>query len=210
MSEFAADNLIAEPHRPALVGAEVSQPSSLTPGQWGMISFLASEVAFFSTLIVTYIVSVDASGPEPTPAILSLPLVMGTTTCLLLSSLTIHLAESRLRQGQPTRFKLWWGATIALGTAFLAGTAFEWRGLVVEHGLTPSVNLFGSCYYTLVGFHALHVTIGVVIMAATLCVAASRRLPPLNHAAVGLVAWYWHFVDAVWIVVFSIVYIVCR
>jgi cytochrome c oxidase subunit 3/cytochrome o ubiquinol oxidase subunit 3 len=209
MSEFAADRLIAEPHRPALVGAEVTQASSLTPGQWGMISFLASEVAFFSTLIVTYITSVTADGSEPTPAILSLPLVIGTTACLLSSSLTIHIAERRLRQGQPTRFKLWWAATIALGILFLAGTAYEWRGLVVEHGLTPSVNLFGSSYYTLVGFHAAHVTIGIVIMAATLFVAASRRLP-LNHAAVGLVGWYWHFVDGVWIVVFSVVYLVCR
>jgi len=210
MSEFAADSLIAESRRTALVGEAVGQAPSLTPAQWGMISFLASEVAFFSTLIVTYITSVTPGGPEPTPAILSLPLVIGTTACLLFSSLTIHLAERRLRQGQPTRFKLWWGATIALGIAFLAGTAVEWRGLVVEHGLTPSVNLFGSSYYTLVGFHAAHVTIGVVIMVATLFVAASRRLAPLNHAAVGLVAWYWHFVDAVWIVVFSVVYLVCR
>ena len=210
MSEFAADSLITEPPRTGLAGDAVTQAPSLTKGQWGMISFLASEVAFFSTLIVTYITSVTADGPDPTPAILSLPLVIGTTACLLSSSLTIHLAERRLRQGQPSRFKLWWAATIVLGIAFLGGTAYEWRGLVVEHGLTPSINLFGSSYYTLVGFHAAHVTIGVVIMTATLFVAASRRLPPLNHAAVGLVAWYWHFVDGVWIVVFSVVYLACR
>jgi cytochrome c oxidase subunit 3/cytochrome o ubiquinol oxidase subunit 3 len=209
MSEFAADSLMTEPPRPEVVGETAMQAPALTKGQWGMLSFLASEVAFFSTLIVTYITSVTASGPEPTPTILSLPLVIGTTACLLSSSLTIHLAERHLRQGQPTRFKLWWTATIALGILFLAGTTYEWRGLVVEHGLTPSVNLFGSSYYTLVGFHAAHVTIGVVIMAATLFVAASRRLP-LNHAAVGLVGWYWHFVDGVWIVVFSVVYLVCR
>jgi cytochrome c oxidase subunit 3/cytochrome o ubiquinol oxidase subunit 3 len=210
MSEFAAESLITESPRAALAGEPVTQVPSLTKGQWGMLSFLASEVAFFSTLIVTYITSVTASGPEPTPAILSLPLVIGTTACLLSSSLTIHLAERRLRQGQPTRFKQWWGATIALGIAFLAGTAVELRGLIVEHGLTPSVNLFGSSYYTLVGFHAAHVTIGVIIMAAILWVQSSRTLPRPKEATVGLVAWYWHFVDAVWIVVFSVVYLVCR
>ena len=84
---------------------------------------------------------------------LSLPLVIGTTICLLSSSVTIHLAERRLRSGAQRTFLLWWLATIVLGMLFLAGTAYEWHDLITHDGLTISRNLFGTTYYTLVGFH---------------------------------------------------------
>ncbi len=102
-----------------------------------MISFLVSEVAFFSTLIVAYLTFLgkDVVGPTPSEA-LSLPLVLGTTVCLLSSSVTIHLAERRLRLGDQSRFRLWWAATIALGVVFLLGTAYEWRELISDHHLT--------------------------------------------------------------------------
>ena len=130
-----------------------------------MLAFLASEVALFSTLIVTYLTLLgnDTVGPTPREA-LSLPLVIATTCCLLASSATIHKAEACLRLGQMERFHRWWGATIALGITFLLGTAYEWRDLIVDHQLTISRNLFGSAYYTLVGFHGFHVTCGVVTM----------------------------------------------
>ena len=101
----------------------------------------------------------DTVGPTPREA-LSLPLVIGTTICLLASSVTIHLAANRLRIGGRASFGLCWARTIALGIVFLVGTAYEWRDLIVRHHLTISRNLFGTTYYTLVGFHGLHVTIG--------------------------------------------------
>jgi cytochrome c oxidase subunit 3/cytochrome o ubiquinol oxidase subunit 3 len=107
-------------------------------------------------------------------------------------------------------FLRWWSATILLGIIFLAGTAFEWRELIVDYGLTPSRNLFGTTYYTLVGFHALHVTAGVVVMLTVLGLTLSRLVTPMNRSGVELISWYWHFVDVVWVVVFSVVYLAGR
>jgi cytochrome c oxidase subunit III len=184
---------------------------TLTPGQWGVISFLVSEVALFGTLIVTYLfyMGKDVVGPTPAEA-LSLSLVIGTTIVLLLSSGTVHLAERALHGGSQGLFMGWWFLTIVLGATFLAGTAYEWHGLIVDHGLTISRNLFGTCYYTLVGLHATHVTGGVLIMLIVLGLALRRKVTVSNQGAVGLVAWYWHFVDIVWVVVFTVVYVVGR
>jgi len=176
-----------------------------------MLSFLVSEVAIFSTLIVTYLFYLGKDVVEPTPAVaLRLPLVLCTTACLLTSSVTIHLAERTLGRGNQGGFLLLWAATIALGVLFLLGTAYEWYGLINDHGLTIGRNLFGSTYYTLVGAHALHVTGGVTIMLIVLGLALRRHVTTANRAGVGLVAWYWHFVDGVWVVVFTVVYLVGR
>src|SRR6478672_3152756 len=142
---------------------------TLNSAQWGMASFLLSEVAFFCTLIATYVAFMgkDAIGPTPAQA-LSLPLVIVTTICLLSSSVVIHFAERSLKRGQQRAFFLLLTGTAALGILFLLGTAVEWRSLIIEHHLTISRNLFGTTYYTLVGFHGLHVTFGVVAMLIVL------------------------------------------
>ncbi len=183
----------------------------LSAAQWGVLAFLLSEVALFSTLIVTYIALLGPDRVGPTPAeALKLPLVICTTVLLLSSSVTIHLAQHALGRGERTAFCAWWAATIALGIAFLIGTGYEWHGLVREYNLTPSRNLFGSAYYTLVGFHALHVTAGVIAMAIVLGLALRRTGIERKCEGVELVGWYWHFVDAVWVVVFTVVYVVGR
>jgi cytochrome c oxidase subunit 3 len=197
------------------------QPPAIVPHrgpsapQWGMIAFLVSEAAFFSTLIMVYIVFIGADarpggrgGPTPTE-VLSLGLVIGTTICLLSSSATIHLAERALRRGGEAGFRLWWTATIVLGIVFLAGTAYEWRDLIAK-GLTVQRNLFGTTYYTLVGFHGAHVTAGVIVMLIVLGLALRRQVTAGNPHGVELVSWYWHFVDGVWVVVFTVVYLVGR
>jgi cytochrome c oxidase subunit 3/cytochrome o ubiquinol oxidase subunit 3 len=184
---------------------------TLSPSQWGMVSFLVSEVALFGTLIVTYIFYLGKDTIEPTPAeVLSLSLVVCTTICLLASSATVHMAERMLGRGKQGGFILWWLATIVLGAVFLGGTAFEWHDLIYRHHLTISRNLFGTTYYTLVGLHALHVTGGVTIMLIVLGLAWGRQVTSANRAGVELVSWYWHFVDAVWVVVFTVVYLVGR
>jgi cytochrome c oxidase subunit III len=184
---------------------------TLSPGQWGMLSFLVSEVAIFGTLIVTYVFYMGKDVVGPTPAVaLTLPLVLCTTACLLASSATIHLAERTLERGNQGGFLRWWAATIVLGVLFLLGTAYEWYGLIDHHGLTMSRNLFGTTYYTLVGLHALHVTGGVTVLLIVLGLAVARQVTSVNRAAVGLVSWYWHFVDGVWVVVFTVVYLVGR
>jgi cytochrome c oxidase subunit 3 len=184
---------------------------TLSPAQWGMLSFLVSEVALFSTLIVTYIYYLgrDVVGPTPAEA-LSLPLVLCTTTCLLASSVTIHLAVRTLERENQGGFICWWLATIVLGVLFLGGTLYEWHDLIYHYELTISRNLFGTTYYTLVGLHALHVTGGVTILLIVLGLAVGRLVTSKNRGGVELVSWYWHFVDGVWVVVFTVVYVMGR
>ena len=189
----------------------IAAETNLGTMRWGMISFLASEAAFFATLIVTYLIFLGKDRVGPTPAeALSLPLVLCTTLLLLSSSVTIHFAERRLRTGNQAGFRLLWTATIVLGTAFLLGTAYEWRELITRHHLTISRNLFGTTYYTLVGFHGFHVTAGVVVMLVMLGLALGRQVTAGNRVGVEMVSWYWHFVDGVWLVVFTVVYLVGR
>ena len=175
-----------------------------------MLAFLVSEVAVFGTLIAVYFHFLGKDQSGPTPDVLSLRLVIGTTICLLSSSVTVHQAEKAVRSGSKSGFLRWWSATILLGIVFLSGTAYEWNNLIREHDLTISSNLFGTTYYTLVGLHALHVTGGVTIMLIVFGLALGRQVTTANRAAVGLVGWYWHFVDGVWVVVFTVVYLVGR
>jgi cytochrome c oxidase subunit 3/cytochrome o ubiquinol oxidase subunit 3 len=171
-----------------------------------MVAFLVSEAALFSTLIVVYLTFIgkDTVGPTPREA-LSLPLVIGTTLCLLSSSFTIHRAEGFLRLGNPEEFRKWWLATIGLGFVFLLGTAYEWFDLITRDHLTIDRNLFGTTFYTLIGFHGFHVTAGLVTMLVVLL-----PKPGPSPKAVELTSWYWHFVDGVWVVVFSVVYLYGR
>ena len=176
----------------------------------GMIAFFVSEIAFFSTLIMAYVIYMGHSLTGPTPEVLSLRLAIVNTICLLASSFTIHLAERSLRSGNTAAFRGLWGLTILLGAAFLGGTGYEWYGLIVDHQLTIGRNLFGTTYYTLVGFHAAHVTVGVFLLALMLGLYQCRKLPGPNPIAIELVSWYWHFVDGVWVVVFTLVYLLGR
>jgi cytochrome c oxidase subunit III len=184
--------------------------TQLSPTQWGMLTFLLSEVAFFSTLIVTYLTYMGKDQSGPTPVILSLPLVIGTTICLLSSSATIHLAETSLRRGSLGGFGFFWSVTILLGAIFVVGTFYEWHELIVRHHLTISTNLFGTTYYTLVGFHALHLTVGLIVLSIVLILTLRRKVKGPHPTAVELSSWYWHFVDGVWVVVFTVVYLVGR
>jgi len=196
----------AFPVPPAIVAER-----TLSPGQWGLLSFLVSEVAFFSTLIVTYIAYMGQDRVGPTPGeVLSIGLVIGTTICLLSSSLTIHLAEGALHGRNRSAFAALWALTIVLGAAFLIGTGYEWKELIFKHGLTIDRNLFGTTFYTLVGFHGLHVTAGVVTMLIVLGLALAGRVTAANPTGPEVVSWYWHFVDGVWVVVFTVVYLVGR
>jgi cytochrome c oxidase subunit III len=178
----------------------------------GMLAFLLSEVAFFSTLITTYIVFLrETKVADPSPAeVFHLPLVLIGTACLLSSSVTIHLAEGAMRRGNRSGFLGLWGLTILLGAAFLVCTGIEWHDLIWNYQLTIGRNLFGSTYFTLVGFHALHVTIGLILLSSVFLLAVRRQISAENFTGAEVISWYWHFVDGVWIVVFSLVYLIGR
>jgi len=180
----------------------------------GMLAFLLSEVAFFSTLITTYVVFLhETKAADPGPAKVfadDMPLMWAATILLLASSVTIHLAERWLHRGRRESFLAFWGLTILLGAAFLGCTAKEWYKLIHQFELTISLNMFGSTFFTLVGFHAAHVTVGLVILSIIWLLALRREVSAQNPTGLEVVSWYWHFVDAVWIVVFSLVYLIGR
>lgn len=174
-----------------------------------MLALLATETSFFASFIVVYLfyLGKSASGPQPA-AVLSTPFV--NTACLVSSSATIAYALRALRRGDRGAFNVMLLLTILLGVAFLGGTAAEWRHLIVEQGLTIRTNLFGTTFYGLVGFHALHVSIGVVLLSVVALLGLAGHVGPANAEPVEMLSWYWHFVDGVWIAVLTVVYGVGR
>jgi cytochrome c oxidase subunit III len=176
----------------------------------GMAAFICTEAVFFASLIVTYLAYLGAKVSGPTPRILALPVAIVNSVCLLSSSATVAMAVRAFVRDRWTHAAAWLGLTIVLGIEFLAGTAYEWSDLINRHGLVPSTNLFGSTFYTLIGFHALHVTIGLILLSICLVLILRRRLPKEPANGFELISWYWHFVDCVWVVIFSVVYVVGR
>jgi len=174
----------------------------------GMLAFLVSEAAFFATLIIAYLTYLGQADVGPTPKeALSLGLAGANTVVLLSSSVTLWWASRAMAGGHTRSAHAGLFATILLGVLFLAGTAYEWRELIGEQGLTISTNLFGTTYYTLVGCHAFHVTLGVLAMLVLAGLLSSRAVSAGAFTAFELVEWYWHFVDGVWIAVFLVVYV---
>jgi cytochrome c oxidase subunit 3 len=178
-------------------------------GKIGMACLIFAESAIFTIFVVAYLYYVGKSLSGPTPReVLETPIFY--TICLLSSSLTIHFAGKLLERGRLTAFLLSWLLTIALGALFLHGTGQEWHRLIYEHGLTISTNLFGTTYYSLVGLHAFHVTAGLIMLSIVLFFGLAGRVGPEQSARVNVLSLYWHFVDAVWVVVFTVVYVLGR
>jgi cytochrome c oxidase subunit 3 len=180
-----------------------------TRGPVAMYSLVAAEAAIFTIFVIAYIFYLGKSltGPQP-HEVLRVPVFL--TICLLSSSLTIHFAVRLLSRGKVISFALWWLLTIALGSVFLAGTALEWRHLIYGEGLTIQTNLFGTTYYSLVGLHAFHVTVGLLALATVSFFTLLGHVRQEHAERVEVLSMYWHFVDVVWVVVFIVVYIVGR
>jgi cytochrome c oxidase subunit 3/cytochrome o ubiquinol oxidase subunit 3 len=130
--------------------------------------------------------------------------------CLLSSSFTIWLAERSIEKNRMRAFSLWWSTTIVLGLIFLYGTAREWMRLIYRDGLTISTNLFGTTFYSLVGLHATHVVVGMLMLLLVLAFTLTGHVNARHAERIQVLALYWHFVDAVWVVVFTVVYIIGR
>src|SRR6202795_5122401 len=178
-------------------------------GKVGMTCLIIAESAIFTIFVVAYLFYVGKSLTGPTPReVLETPIFY--TICLLSSSLTIHLARIALERGRRAAFLLLWLLTITLGALFLYGTGHEWHRLIYEHGLTISTNLSGTTYYSLVGLHAFHVTAGLIMLSIVLFFGLAGRVGTEQSARVDVLSLYWHFVDAVWVVVFTVVYVLGR
>ena len=178
-------------------------------GKVGMACLIFAESAIFTIFVVAYLFYLGKSLSGPTPRdVLETPIFY--TICLLSSSLTIHFAGKLLEGGRRGPFLVLWLLTIALGSLFLYGTGQEWHRLIYERGLTISTSLFGTTYYSLVGLHAFHVTAGLIMLSVVLFLGLAGRVGPEQSARVDVLSLYWHFVDAVWVVVFTVVYVLGR
>ena len=178
-------------------------------GKVGMACLIIAESAIFTIFVVAYLFYTGKSLTGPTPGqVLETPVFY--TICLLSSSISVHLAAKSLDRGERVAFLGLWLLTFVLGGLFLFGTGQEWHRLIYEKGLTISTNLFGTTYYSLVGLHAFHVTAGLLMLLTVLLFGLAGRVNQDQSGRIGVLAMYWHFVDAVWVVVFTVVYILGR
>src|ERR1700723_3319992 len=189
--------------------AETIQWDRPVRGRVAMFGLIAAEAAIFTIFVVAYLFYVGKSLTGPMPReVLSVPIFY--TICLLSSSMTIHVAVKALRRGNVRVFGDWWLVTIALGAAFIYGTAMEWHRLIFHDGLTISTNLFGTTYYSLVGLHGLHVVVGLLALSMVMVFTLVGNVRSEHAERVDVLSLYWHFVDAVWVVVFTVVYVIGR
>ena len=178
-------------------------------GRAGMVGLIITESAFFAIFVVAYLYYVGKSTSGPTPAeVLHIPIL--ASIVLLSSSWTIVLAMRALRADATGRFARWWLVTFLLGGTFLVLTAREWARLIGHDGLTIATNLFGTTFYTLVGLHALHVTVGLTLIALVFVLTLRGHVDVRYAERTEMLSWYWHFVDGVWVIVFLTVYVVGR
>jgi cytochrome c oxidase subunit 3 len=176
-------------------------------GRVGMYCLIGAEAAIFTIFVVAYLFYIGKGLAGPTPKdVLHAPIFF--TVCLLSSSLTVHVAVRRLIAGNIAAFARYWSITILLGGLFLFGTAREWVHLIFHDGLTIDTNLFGTTYYSLVGLHAFHVTMGLLALSTVVLFHFAGLLRREHAERLEILSLYWHFVDAVWVVVFLVVYVI--
>ncbi len=172
----------------------------------GMWLFLASEVMFFGGLISAFL-HYKINNPTPESSLLDVGLVGVNTFVLLTSSLTVVLGLTAIRRGDTRGLIGYLTATIILGAAFLAGQGNEFATLY-RHGMTLSSSVYGSSFFTLTGFHGLHVLVGICWALSTLVKTARGGYSQMDHLGVEIFGLYWHFVDIVWIILFTLIYLV--
>jgi len=196
---------------------DASLPLAFEPGEWSLpssrkvalVSLILTETTLFSIFVAGYVFYIGKSLTGPTPReVLALPVL--STIFLLSSSVTIVLAERAFNRDRVGLFKLFWFATIALASLFLLMTALEWRKLIYQDGLTFSTNLFGTTFYSLVGLHASHVIVGTCLLLLVFVLSLGGFVTIMHRERLQMISWYWHFVDAIWVVVFTVVYVIGR
>ena len=181
--------------------------TGLSNAKLGMWAFLGSECLLFGALISTFLLYRGRSVSGPTPKqVYDIPYTSVSSFVLLMSSLTMVLALSAIQRGDHPMLRVWLMATALLGMTFISGQVYEFTRFVQE-GLTVKTNLFGTSFFILTGFHGAHVTGGILMLLSLFGMSLDGRLPTEKAEAVELVGLYWHFVDVVWIVIFTVIYL---
>ena len=182
--------------------------TGLSNEKLAMWAFLGSECLLFGALISTYLLYRGRSTVGPLPKnVYDIPYTSVSSFVLLMSSLTMVLALASMQRGDQRRMRVWLLATAMLGAVFVGGQAYEFQTFYRD-GLSLHRNLFGSSFFVLTGFHGAHVTFGILMLLSLSGISLKGRLPNTRVETVELIGLYWHFVDVVWIVIFTVVYLI--
>jgi cytochrome c oxidase subunit 3/cytochrome o ubiquinol oxidase subunit 3 len=174
----------------------------------GMWTLIGSECLFFGALISTYLLYVGRTNEGPGPAdMFDIPFTSASTFILLMSSLGMVLALAAIQAGEMRKFRTWTLATALMGATFLAGQFYEFT-VFVEEGFVLSTSPFSSSFYLLTGFHGFHVAFGILMLLALWTASMMGRIPQRLHTVVENIGLYWHFVDIVWIIIFTAIYLI--
>jgi cytochrome c oxidase subunit 3/cytochrome o ubiquinol oxidase subunit 3 len=177
-----------------------------SPRKVGIACLIVTESALFTIFVVAYLFYMGKSLNGPFPKdVLEFPWL--GSLALFGSSATIVIAEKFMHRGNRQGFLLWWGLTILLGAYFVFFTASEWHHLIYEKQLFINTNVFGTTFYSLVGLHASHVLVGLLLLSVVFFSGLRGKIPKDHTEHVEMISWYWHFVDAIWVVVLTVVYI---
>lgn len=183
------------------------QTGGLDNRKFGMWLFLATEVMFFSALIGGFI-NMQVRSPADANEVLNIPVTAVNTFVLIVSSFAVVMALSGAQDGSRTRARNWLALTVVLGATFLSVQFYEYTQLILHEGFTPSSGLFSGGFFTVTGFHGLHVLIGVVWAIGLLVQNLRSRVDlGLQAARLEVFGLYWHFVDVVWIILFTLIYL---
>src|ERR1700730_8375320 len=195
-----------------LIGDEDGHATNtgLSNEKMAMWAFLGSECLLFGALISTYILyrhrSVPGHGPTPRQ-VYDIPFTSVSSFVLLMSSLTMVLALASIQRGDHRRLRVWLLATALLGATFISGQVYEFTSFIRE-GLTIKTNVFGSSFFVLTGFHGVHVTVGIIMLLSLVMMSSRGKIPQSKAEIIEIAGLYWHFVDIVWIVIFTVVYLI--
>jgi len=211
---------LAETHVVEHVGLGSHDQSGLKPGEHGwtttglsneklaMWLFLGSESLLFGGLISTYLLYKSRVATPPAPAdLFDIPFTSVSSFVLLMSSLTMVLAVTSIARGDVRSMRVWLATTSLLGAVFISGQVYEFT-VFVKEGMGYTTNVASSAFFTLTGFHGVHVSVGIVMLMSLLVMSLRGRLPVERAEAVEIVGLYWHFVDVVWILIFTVVYLI--
>ncbi len=208
MSEVAVTPLPHDAAETKYPGLSQHTSTTISNTKLGMWVFLGSECLLFGALISTYLLYNGRALTGPTPQdVYNIPFTSVSTFVLLMSSLTMVLAVSAAHRGEHHRMRIWLIGTAILGGSFIAGQVYEFTQMYRE-GLGYTTNIFGSSFYTLTGLHGIHVTIGIILLLTMLGLSLRGKLPHEKAEVVEVIGLYWHFVDVVWIVIFTVVYLI--
>jgi heme/copper-type cytochrome/quinol oxidase subunit 3 len=201
MAELAA-------HPPAPHDARHATSTGISNEKMVMWAFLGSECLLFGALISTYLLYRHKSVSGPTPhSLYDIPFTSVSSFVLLMSSLSMALAVAAIQRGDQRRLRVWLSTTALLGSVFIGGQIYEFTTFI-RRGMTIKTNVTSGAFFVLTGFHGVHVTLGIIMLLSLVSLSIRGKIPQAKAEVIEIAGLYWHFVDIVWIIIFTVVYLI--